>query len=175
MEDNSRRRFFRRAGIATLIGGLAAGMGAKAWAHGGPGHGPHGRGFMGGPFDPAQMDQRIERMAKHLAVEVDATPEQTARLAEIAKSAAKELRPMRQKVQEARQRGMELLAAPTVDRAAIERLRSEQIQAADTASKRLSQALADAADVLTPGQRKKLAEHVQQRQGWRRGGNWRRG
>lgn len=172
MEDNSKRSFLRRAGVATLIGGLAAGIGATAWAHGGPGHGPQGgRGFMSGPFDPAQMDQRIERMAKHLAVEVDATPEQTAKLAEIAKSAARELRPMRQKVQEARKRGMELLSAPAVDRAAIERLRSEQIQAADAASKRLTQALADAADVLTPEQRKKFAQHLQHRQGGRRGGH----
>jgi Spy/CpxP family protein refolding chaperone len=153
------------------MGGLAAGIGAKAWAHGGPGFGAQGRGAMGGPLDPAMMNERIERMVKHLAVEVDATPEQRTKLTEIAKSAAKELQPMRQKVQEARKRGMELLSAPTVDRAAIERLRSEQIQAADAASKRLSQALADAADVLTPEQRKKFAEHLQHRQGWRRGGH----
>ena len=175
MEDNSRRRFFRRATIATLVGSLAAGIGVNAWAHGGPGHGPQGRGFMGGRFDAAQLDQRIERMVKHFAVEVDATPEQSAKLVEIAKSAAKELHPLRQKVAEARQRGMELLSAPTVDRAALERLRGEQIQAADAASKRLSQALADAADVLTPEQRKKAAQHIQQRRGGRGGGRMHRG
>lgn len=169
MEDNSRRRFFRRATIATLVGGLAAGIGANAWAHGGPGYGVHGRGFMGSRFDPAHLDQRIERMVKHFAIEVDATPEQSAKLVEIARSAAKELHPLRQKVMEARKRGMELFSAPTVDRAAIERLRGEQIQAADAASKRLSQALADAADVLTPEQRKKAAQHIQQRRGGRGG------
>lgn len=175
MEDNSRRRFFRRATIATLVGGLAAGIGAKAWAHGGPGHGPHGRGFMGGPLDPTQMDARIERMVKHFAVEIDATPEQSAKLVGIAKAAAKDLQPMRQKVQEARKRGMELLAAPSIDRGAIESLRSEQIQSAEAASKRLSQALADAADVLTPEQRKKFVQHLQHREGWRRGGPRHRG
>lgn len=175
MENHSKRRFLQRAGIATLVGGLAAGIGATAWGQGGPGHGPQGRGFMGGPLDPVKMDQRIERMAKHFAVEVDATPEQTSKLAEIARSAAKELRPMREKIQQARKRGMELLSAPTVDRAAIERLRSEQIQAADALSKRLSQALADAAEVLTPEQRKKAAEHFQKRQGWRHRGPGRRG
>ena len=175
MEDNSKRRFLRRAGFATLIGGLAAGMGAKAWAQGGPGYGHPGRGFMGGAFDPAQMERRIERRVKHFAVEIDATAEQTGKLVAIAKSAAKELQPARQKVQEARKRGMELLSAPSVDRAAIERLRSEQIQAVDAASKRLSQALADAAEVLTPEQRKKFAEHLQHRRGGRPGGPWHHG
>ncbi len=170
MEDtSSRRRFFRRATIATLIGTLAAGFGAKAWAHGGPGGWHGGRGFMGGPMDPAAMDQRIEHMVKHFAVEVDATPEQSAKLTEIAKAAAKDLRPLREKVQEARRRGIELLAAPAIDRAAIERLRAEQIQAADAASRRLSQALVDSAEVLTPEQRKKLAERFQRRHGRRRG------
>lgn len=175
MEDNSRRRFFRRVTIATLIGGLAAGIGAKAWAHGGHGYGHHGRGFMSGPLDPAKADARIERMIKHLAVEIDATAEQRAKLTAIAKSAATDLRPMREKVREARRRGMELLAAPTIDRAAIERLRSEQIQAADVASKRLSQALAESAEVLTPEQRTKLAQHFQRRQGGRRGAHRQRG
>jgi len=169
MENNSKRRFLRRVGIATLIGGLAAGLGAKAWAHDGPGHGRHSRGSMGSQLDPARMDARIERMVKHLAVEVDATPEQRATLTEIAKSAAKELQPLRQKVRDARKRGSELLAAPTIDRAAIERLRSEQIQAADAASKRLSQALADSAEALTPEQRKKLAERFEHRRGRRHG------
>jgi Spy/CpxP family protein refolding chaperone len=170
MEDtSSRRRFFRRATIAALIGTLAAGVGAKAWAHGGPGGWHRGGGFMGGPMDPAAMDERIERMVKHFAVEVDATPEQRAKLTEIAKAAAKDLRPMRDKVRDARKRGMELLSAPTIDRAAIERLRAEQIQAADAASRRLSQALADTAEVLTPEQRKQFAERFQRRHARRRG------
>ena len=168
-ETNNRRRFLRRATIATLIGSLAAGFGGKAWAHGGPGGWHRGGGFMGGPMDPAALDERIERMVKHFAVEVDATPEQRAKLTEIAKAAAKDLRPMREKVRDARKRGMELLSAPTIDRAAIERLRAEQIQSADIASKRLSQALADTAEVLTPEQRAKFAERMQRRHGHRRG------
>lgn len=169
-EMNTRRRFFRRATIAALVGSLAAGIGATAWAHGGPG-GWHrgGGGFMGGPMDPAKMDEQIERRVKHFAVEVDATPEQVAKLTQIAKAAAKDLRPLREKARDARKRGMELLSAPTIDRAAIERLRAEQIQAADAASRRVSQALADTAEVLTPEQRKKFAERMQQRHGRQRG------
>lgn len=170
MKDKSanRRRFFKRAAIATLIGSVAAGIGLKAWAQGGPG-GWHRGAIMSGPLDPAMMDERIDRMVKHFAVEVDATSEQKAKLAEIAKAAAKDLLPLREKAREARKRAVDLLASPSIDRAAIERLRTEQIQAADTASRRLSQGLADIAEVLTPEQRKQLAERFQ------RGGHWRHG
>jgi Spy/CpxP family protein refolding chaperone len=118
---------------------------------------------MGGSQDPAKADARIERMVKHFAVEVDATPEQQAKLAQIAKLAANDLRPLRQKVRDARRKGMELLTAPSIDRAAIERLRAEQIQGADAVSKRMAQAFADAAEVLTPDQRKKVGERMQKR------------
>ena len=161
-KTNLERRFFRGAAVATLAVALAAGYGAHAWSHGGPGGGMH-RGFMGGSKDPAKADERIERMVKHFAVEVDATPEQRSRLTEIAKAAARDLRPLREKARDARTRSMALLSAPTIDRAAIERLRAEQIQAADAVSKRMSQAFADAAEVLTPEQRKKIAERMQKR------------
>jgi Spy/CpxP family protein refolding chaperone len=166
-QTNLQRRFFRRAAVATLVGALAAGFGAHAWSQGG--HGGMHRGFMGGSKDPAKADERVERMVKHFAVEVDATPEQRSRLTEIAKAAARELRPLREKVRDARRRGMALLAAPTIDRAALERLRAEQIQAADAVSRRMSQAFADAAEVLTPDQRKKIAERMQRRHSRQRG------
>jgi periplasmic protein CpxP/Spy len=161
-QTNLKRRFFRGAAIATVVGALAAGFGGQAWSHGG-GHGGMHRGFMGGSQDPAKADARIERMVKHFAVEVDATPDQQAKLTAIAKAAARDLRPLREKARDARKRSMALLAAPTIDRAAIERLRAEQTQAADAVSKRMSQAFADAAEVLTPDQRKKLAERMQKR------------
>ena len=161
-EMNSRRRFFRGAAIAAVLTSVAAGLGATA-ALAAPGmHGDwHRGGFMGGRGP--MSDERIEKMVKHFGVEINATPEQTAKLTSIAKGAAKDMRPLREKAREARKRGMELLAAPTIDRPAIERLRAEQMQAADALSKRRSQAFADAAEVLTPEQRKKLAERMQKR------------
>ena len=166
-QTNLKHRFFRRAAVATLAVALAGGFGTHAWSHGGGG-GLH-RGFMGGSKDPAKADERIERMVKRFAARVEATPEQQSRLTEIAKAAARELRPLRERVRDARKRGMALLAAPTIDRAALERLRAEQIQAADAVSKRMSQAFADAAEVLTPDQRKKIAERMQRRQSRQRG------
>ena len=56
-----------------------------------------------------------------------------------------------------------ILAAPTVDRAALEQLRAAEIARIDAASRRVANALADAVEVLTPEQRAKLgrliAEH----------------
>ncbi len=42
----------------------------------------------------------------------------------------------------------------------LEALRANQLQLAEQASKRFTQALADIADVLTPEQRKQLAERM---------------
>jgi Spy/CpxP family protein refolding chaperone len=72
----------------------------------------------------------------------------------------RELLPLREKAMSSRQRGRELLTATTIDRAAIETLRTEQMALADQATRRISQALADAATVLSPEQRRKLADRM---------------
>ena len=147
---------FRRITLATLAGGVAAGFGWKAFAQGRQGrHGP-------------VTGERIEKMVKHLAIEVDATPEQQEKLTAIAKQVAKDLEPLRGQAMETRKQAMELLSAPSIDRAAIEKLRVSKLQHADAASRRITQAFADAAEVLTPEQRKKLAEHAGRMRGHRR-------
>ena len=146
----------KRITLATLAGGAAAAAGWSAFARGGRGHGGH-HGPMSG--------ERIEKMVKHFAVEVDATPEQQEKLAAIAKQAAKDLEPLRGQHLEARKQALELLSRDTVDRAGLEKLRAEKLAQADAASRRVTQAIADAAEVLTPEQRKKVAEHVARRQG----------
>jgi Spy/CpxP family protein refolding chaperone len=112
-------------------------------------------------------------MVRHIAVEVDATADQQEKLRGIVKNAVKDMLPLREKMVGARQQARNLLLGQTVDRAAIEKLRSEQIANADALSKRLTQALADAADVLTPEQRQKLDNLAPPRgnfwRGWSRG------
>ena len=54
---------------------------------------------------------------------------------------------------------MQALEQPTVDRASLEAARAEHLQLADQASKRIVQLFGDVGDVLTPAQRKALAEH----------------
>ena len=106
----------------------------------------HDGDFLGG-LSPAQI-----------AIELDATAEQQAKLATIAKAAVADLRPLQEKARAARAQAVTLLTAPTIDRSAIERLRAENIGLAETASKRIAQALEDAADALSPEQRRKVAE-----------------
>jgi protein CpxP len=158
---NPRRRFFRRATIATiatLVAGGAAGLGVKAFAHG-PG-GWHRGGFMGAPLDPAEVDQHLNRMLRHLYAEIDATDAQKQQLAPIVKAAAADLLPLRTRMHEARRQAVELLSRDVIDRAALEALRVDKLRLAEQASQRLVQALADVADVLTPEQRKELAQRI---------------
>jgi Spy/CpxP family protein refolding chaperone len=158
--DNSRRRFFWRAGIATVIAGLASGIGARAFAHAGGFCGWQRGGFMGAALDPATLDAHLDRALKHLYVEIDATDAQKQQLAPIVKGAAQDLLPLRAKMHDARRQAIELLSQPNIDRAALETLRAEQLKLAEQASQRLTQALADMADVLTLEQRKQLAERI---------------
>jgi periplasmic protein CpxP/Spy len=153
---------------AALTGGIASrAISQQPW---------HGAGFMGGPIDPARIEDGADRGIRHLAIEIDATNEQQEKLRTIVKGAIKDLLPMREKAISARQRGRVLLTQPIIDRTAIEALRVEQIALADAASKRFTQALSDVAEVLTPEQRHKIddrlteiREHRGFWQGWRRG------
>jgi protein CpxP len=152
--ETPRRRWLKRGAFGLLGAGLAGGLGFRAFAH---------RGYGRGPLDPAEVDARLERMLKHLYVEIDATDTQKQQLAPIVKQAAQELLPLRDKIRAARRQAIELLTSDRIDRAAIERLRSEQLQLAEQGSKRLVQAIADAAEVLTPEQRQLIVERVQHR------------
>jgi protein CpxP len=164
------KHFSRRAAIATLIGGIAAGIGIKAFAQGGGFGGWQRGGFMAGSLDPAKLDAHLDRMLRHLYVEIDATEEQQQRLAPIVKQAAKDLLPLRAKMHDARKKAIELLTRDDIDRAAIETLRAEQLALADQASRRIAQALADASEVLTAAQRKELATRIEShRRGWHHG------
>ena len=129
-------------------------------------------GMFGGPPTPAQIDDRIDRMTKHMAIELDATADQQVKIASIAKAAVGDLLPLREKAHAARAQALALLTAPTIDRTAIERLRAEQIALAETASKRIAQALADTAEVLSPEQRRKVADWMTFGGPWAR---WHRG
>jgi len=164
-----RRRFFKRALFATALGSVAAAIGFKAFADNSDYMRWHRPGFMHAHFTPQDAEQHIERMLKHFYVEIDATEAQKQKLEPIVRQAAKDLLPLRSKMHEARKQGLTLLTGETVDRAAIETFRAQQLQLAEAATKRFSQALADVAEVLTPAQRKDLAARLENLHG-RRGG-----
>lgn len=170
-----RPRRLRRALFIVTVAAAAGFTGAFASNALSQGFGPpwHARPFFGQALDPAAAEDRADRMVRHLAIEVDATAEQQERLRGIVRAAVRDLVPLREKAMNARQRARELLTATTIDRSAIEALRADQMALADQATRRFSQALADAASVLNPEQRRKLAERVDRfrafHKGWHRG------
>jgi Spy/CpxP family protein refolding chaperone len=123
-------------------------------------HGMHRGGFMPG---------RVERMVDRALWSVDATREQRDKITGIADKAMDDLFALRQQHLDGRRQIRDALAAATVDRARIETLRNEQLKLADTASKRVTDAFADAAEVLTPEQRANLARRIERWQRWFRG------
>ena len=156
--DERPRRFWmsRRTWLgASALAALGLGAAGVAATPGWLGHARHGFGhFRGGPHSFDEEDVRF--VVSWTLREVDASDEQVARVTEIATAAHADLRALH----EAHRARLEAFAQALVaaDRAALERLRSEELAAAETASQRIVTALADAADVLTPEQRQRLAE-----------------
>jgi periplasmic protein CpxP/Spy len=153
----------RGFGLVSLIVAAALGLAAGGFATAavGSGMGGHGWGHHGmrGPMTEAQMQEHAVEIVDHIGWAIDATDEQKAKLTTIATAMLKDLEPAHAKLRAAHDRIAELLRQPKTDRAALEALRAEHIALADDVSKRITQGLADASDVLTPQQRAKLADH----------------
>lgn len=112
-----------------------------------------------GKMNPEHAEKRFDRMLHRLVP--DATTEQKARLSVIAKSAFADLQPLRQQSRDLHAQRSKLLSAATIDRNALEQLRQTEQKLADQRSRRVTQAFADAAEVLTPAQRVKAVEAMQ--------------
>jgi protein CpxP len=142
----------------------------------GPGFGSRFLAFQQtGLFDgaiEALVEAHADRIVRHLSIEIDATAEQQDKLRAIVRDAIKDLLPMREKIQTARATARALLTEQTIDRAAIEKFRADQIAIHDAGSKRLVQAVADAAEVLTSEQRRKINDMLPARGGHWGGGPW---
>lgn len=158
-EDRPKSRW-RRVLLATLIGGSFAGVGATIYAHAIP-HG-FGGGHCGlGVSDPETAMRCVESMTRVALSQINASEAQQTKIAGIVRTTMSDLQPLRDKHFEAHGASAALLSQPSIDRAALESLRAEQMQLAESASRRIVQALAEAAEVLTPEQRGALIERVQ--------------
>lgn len=147
----------------------------KAGWGGGWGH--HKRGKHGGRFanmSDAEMETFVTRMVKHLAIEIDATQDQTSKITVIATSLVKEVRPIRKSMKAARKEAHDLLLKDTIDREALEKLRAGRFAEVDQVSRKVTNALADVAEILSPEQRQKMEKRIKEFRSMGHG-RWRRG
>ncbi|GMV48405.1 MAG: hypothetical protein AMXMBFR66_38030 [Pseudomonadota bacterium] len=91
---------------------------------------------------------------------IGASADQKAQIRQIMQAAHPDLQAQRDARIKLRDQARSIFAAPTVDARAAEALRQQMLAQHDAASKRMLQAMLDASAVLTPDQRKALAERM---------------
>jgi len=141
-------------GIAAVFGLAAASVHSHPWGHWG--HQPF--------FDAEDIGFIAKHRVERLLSKVNATPEQRDKVDAIVTAAVNDVMALRKDQTGRHEKILAIIKADTVDRSALESLRAEQLGLAEAASKRIVQAVAEAAEVLTPEQRRRLAERWEQ---WR--------
>jgi periplasmic protein CpxP/Spy len=106
---------------------------------------------------------KLRAQVEHMLTVAGATPEQKAKIHQILKTAHEQAAPQRQKLAETHRELGRLLTAPKIDRAAIERVRAQHVAASDQNGRIMVKAFADAAEVLSPEQRAKIAGAMAER------------
>jgi len=141
---------------ALALSGLAAqAQGPHQWGHGMGMEGAH---------------------AEHMLDAADATDAQRTQVKAIMQAAHADLKPLMKQERDLHKQAAALFAAPQIDANAIESLRQQGSAVHEQISKRISQAMVAAANVLTPAQRAtlaakmakreaRMAEHMKARQG----------
>ena len=147
-------RLFGGAVLVAVLGSAAL----SAWAQPG-GHDGHGMRGGAGMMGMAMQGRMVERMLDS----VNATAEQRAQVKQISERAAADMKARHESGRALREQGMKLFTQPVVDANAAEALRQQMMQQHDQASRRMMQAMLEVSRVLTPEQRKLLAERMAQR------------
>ncbi|MCB9760618.1 MAG: Spy/CpxP family protein refolding chaperone [Alphaproteobacteria bacterium] len=158
MTDHAHRRHRgrRRFGILGLLCAFALGAFAlpRAFAAYTGGHGCH----RGGDFTAEEVRDHMGHGADWILDEVDATDAQRDQIDAVLDEAAPEMVELHAEGRGLKDELRGLLAAPTLDREAIEQVRLDGVDLADRASTRALGWMVRVAEVLTPEQRADLAE-----------------
>jgi periplasmic protein CpxP/Spy len=143
----------RGAAITIAIAGLT---GLAFWAH--------DSAAAQDPFAGAMPHsaEHIAKLSDHINAEANTTPQQKAKIDVLLERAAREFGPAHAQMQENHKLVISILSQDRIDRAELEDVRQDSIRLADQASLRMTQLVADIADVLTPAQRKALAARIHQ-------------
>lgn len=113
----------------------------------------------------AEIQERVRDGAEWVLDGVDASDDQEARINLILDAAVSELVALRGQRRALATELAEALERDTVDRAVLESIRSRGVDLVDQASSVGTRALADAADVLTVEQRRKLVARARKHHG----------
>ncbi len=111
--------------------------------------------MMMGP--PGEMHAMAMAHVDKMLDQVAATPDQKARIHDILKTGFAPMAGMRGDMEATHRSLHAILSAPTIDRDALEHLRASHVAGIDVANHGMTKAIADAAEVLTPDQRAKMA------------------
>ena len=154
----TRRKSLTTMMAALLAGSIAATAGGVAFAK-----------TDGQAVDPAKFQQRIEKRVDKALSGTDASTDQKKKVTEILQAAFKDMKGFHGQRVENRKAMEAAMQAPTIDAAKIEQIRAEQMKIADASSKRFTQALVDAGNVLNASQRQAFFKAWGERHGKRHG------
>ena len=110
--------------------------------------------------DHAAMHAMVMAHVSKMLDEVGASADQKSKIEAILHDGFKPMMTLHGDMAETHRALHDLLIAPTIDRRALEQLRAAEIAKLDQASRGMTQSLADAAEVLRPDQRAKLASLI---------------
>ena len=147
------RRFILFAGLPLLAAGLLLVPRALAF---GPFHGGHGHQAR----SAEEVKAHMERRADFILDKLDASDQQREQIEAIIGKAAPEFFQLKQAGRQVRKQIQQSLAAPTLDQAQIDQARAELDTLADRATDLGMDTLTAVAKVLTPEQRKQVADHL---------------
>jgi len=161
----------RWAAPAVFIGTLALGLGAYAAT----------AATEGADWRQGVRLAFVQHMIGRVLDSVGASAEQENKVHDIVVAKFAEIAPNPEEHAALRKHALELLSAPTIDRAEVEKVRAQAVATFDAKSKAVVGGLIDIAEQLTPDQRAKLAAQIEampQRGpmmmgpwgGWRHGG-----
>ena len=139
--------------VGLLAAGMALGLGSLAIAAGALDHFNWKQGSR-----PAL----VQRIVSHALDSVGATAAQESKAHDIIAANFADIAPSPEEHEALRKQALDLLSAPTIDRAAVEKLRADAVASFDAKSKKLVGGVLDIADQLTPAQRAELAARIGQ-------------
>jgi Spy/CpxP family protein refolding chaperone len=140
------RRIRRQAllfACVILASGVAAGCAR---------HHPHGA------KTPEEFRERFDKATQRALKKMDATEDQKARIKPIADDLGMALSGFREEHKDIRSRFVKALEAEKVDPGEVERIRADTLALADRATGKMTEAIVKVSDILTPEQRRKLAD-----------------